>query len=71
MKLAKPLAFTFAVLMLCAATTVVAGEAPAPHTVTPVESEHLKMLPIRAFQQTTSYTCGPAALITLLEYYVR
>jgi hypothetical protein len=29
------------------------------------------MLPIRAFQQTTSYTCGPAALVTLLGYYGR
>lgn len=31
----------------------------------------LTMLPIRAFQQTTFYTCGPAALLTLLRYYDR
>jgi ABC-type bacteriocin/lantibiotic exporter with double-glycine peptidase domain len=29
------------------------------------------MLPIRAFQQTTSYTCGPAALVTLSRHYDR
>ena len=29
------------------------------------------MLPIRAHQQTTSYTCGPSALLTLLRYYGR
>jgi hypothetical protein len=71
MKLAKPLVIAFAVLMLCAAATAAAGEPAAPCMVTPVESEHLTLLPIRAFQQTTSYTCGPAALITLLEYYGR
>jgi len=27
------------------------------------------MLPIAAFQQTTEYTCGPAAVVTLLGYY--
>jgi len=37
----------------------------------PESEEGLTMLPIRAFQQTTSYTCGPAALVTLLSYYGR
>jgi len=27
------------------------------------------MLPIAAYQQTTEYTCGPAAALTLLNYY--
>lgn len=27
------------------------------------------MLPITGFQQTTEYTCGPAAVVTLLNYY--
>ena len=27
------------------------------------------ILPIAAFQQTTEYTCGPAAVVTLLNYY--
>jgi hypothetical protein len=27
------------------------------------------VLPIRAYQQTTSYTCGPAAILTLLRFY--
>ncbi len=34
-------------------------------------TEHLKILPLRAYQQTTFYTCGPSALITLLRYYGR
>lgn len=29
------------------------------------------VLPIRAHQQTTSYTCGPASILTLLRYYKR
>lgn len=29
------------------------------------------LLPVRSFQQTTSYTCGPACLITLLRFYDR
>jgi len=29
------------------------------------------VLPVRSYQQTTSYTCGPASLITLLRYYDR
>lgn len=27
------------------------------------------VLPLRAYQQTTSYTCGPASILTLLRYY--
>lgn len=27
------------------------------------------VLPLRAAQQTTSYTCGPASILTLLRYY--
>jgi len=29
------------------------------------------VLPIAAYQQTTEYTCGPAAVVTLLKYYGR
>ncbi len=29
------------------------------------------ILPISGFQQTTEYTCGPAAALTLLQYYGR
>jgi hypothetical protein len=29
------------------------------------------LLPLRAFQQTTDYTCGPACVVTLLRYYGR
>jgi hypothetical protein len=32
---------------------------------------YLSILPISAFQQTTSYTCGPAVLVTLLKYHDR
>ena len=35
------------------------------HPITP----GLTLLPIRSYQQTTEYTCGPAAVITLLRYY--
>ncbi len=58
-----------------------AGTAPAedPGTaadVTPGAAEamanaNLTMLPIHAYQQTTSYTCGPSSLLTLLRYYGR
>lgn len=41
---------------------------PAPH---PEPTANLTMLPIRALQQTTSYTCGPAAIASLLHYYDR
>lgn len=27
------------------------------------------MLPLKSYQQTTEYTCGPAAVVTLLNYY--
>lgn len=33
--------------------------------------KELILLPIQSYQQTTSYTCGPAALLTLLRYYQR
>ena len=29
------------------------------------------LLPLKAFQQTKSHTCGPATLITLLRFYGR
>jgi hypothetical protein len=41
---------------------------PAPP---PEPNAGLTMLPIRALQQTTSYTCGPAAIVSLLSYYDR
>lgn len=44
---------------------------PPAATAAPAESGSLIMLPLRAYQQTTSYTCGPATLITLLRYYHR
>ncbi|HVW36045.1 MAG TPA: C39 family peptidase, partial [Pirellulales bacterium] len=34
-------------------------------------SATLVLLPIRAYQQTTSYTCGPASILTLLRHYKR
>jgi hypothetical protein len=40
--------------------------APSPGT-----DSTLVLLPLRAYQQTTSYTCGPATLLTLLRYYHR
>lgn len=40
-------------------------------TPSPGTSETLVLLPLRAHQQTTSYTCGPATLLTLLHYYGR
>lgn len=48
------------------------GQPSAVHSApeaTAASSSGLTMLPLRAYQQTTSYTCGPAALITLLDYY--
>lgn len=32
-------------------------------------SPSLAFLPIRGFQQTTEYTCGPAIIVSLLKYY--
>jgi hypothetical protein len=42
------------------------AKAPQPQT-----SPGRVQLPLTAFQQTTDYTCGPAALLTLLHYYHR
>ena len=39
--------------------------APAPRPV-PASAPTRVLLPIRAYQQTTSYTCGPASILTLL-----
>jgi hypothetical protein len=52
-------------------TTVQSGRDTALQSsvLEPDSNPHLVMLPIRAFQQTTSYTCGPAALLTLLRHY--
>ena len=32
-------------------------------------SESLTLLDLRAYQQTTSYTCGPCSVLTLMNYY--
>jgi len=32
-------------------------------------SESLTLLNLRAYQQTTSYTCGPCSVLTLMRYY--
>lgn len=45
------------------------GSSTAPPASSSEVDPHLLMLPISAFQQTTSYTCGPAVLLTLLRYY--
>jgi hypothetical protein len=47
------------------------GSPPLAATPAPASSKTLVMLPLRAYQQTTSYTCGPATLLTLLHYYHR
>lgn len=62
------------ILLSVVASIAAAQEAAKPATAPPPPagaSEHLTILPLRAYQQTTSYTCGPAALITLLQYYGR
>ncbi len=43
------------------------GPAIDQHSMTP----GLVLLPIRSYQQSTEYTCGPAAVLTLLRYYGR
>jgi hypothetical protein len=47
------------------------GSPPLAATSVPGSSKTLVMLPLRAYQQTTPYTCGPATLLTLLHYYHR
>lgn len=32
-------------------------------------SEHLQIIDLRGFQQTTDYTCGPASAVSLLKFY--
>ncbi len=46
------------------------AQQPAPAQAPP-SGPGLTLLPLRAYQQTTSYTCGPATLITLLRFYHR
>ena len=41
----------------------------APNTLAP--DANRTQLPLKAFQQTTSYTCGPATLVTLQRFYKR
>jgi hypothetical protein len=57
-----------------AADTAPARNGKPPVAATPASREAsptLVLLPLRAYQQTTSYTCGPATLVTLLRYYRR
>ena len=58
-------------LMACGALVATAQRAGDSVTGAPksdVAAGRL-LLPVRAYQQTTSYTCGPAVLITLLRFY--
>jgi len=32
-------------------------------------AKNLTLLPVRGYQQTTNYTCGPAAIMSLMHYY--
>lgn len=57
-----------AVLAACA-VAIAAMAAPPPPAVDGSPSRI--QLPLTAYQQTTSYTCGPATLLTLLHYYHR
>lgn len=70
--------FVFLTLaMICTRTTVLSEEHQALPQEQKDEQETLKpnpnrtQLPLQAFQQTKSYTCGPATLITLLRFYGR
>ena len=57
-----------------AADTAPARNGKPPLATTPASlasSPTLVLLPLRAYQQTTRYTCGPATLVTLLRYYRR
>lgn len=64
-----------AVLLSSIVAAVAAAQEAAKPAAPPARpagaSEHLTILPLRGFQQTTSYTCGPSALITLLRHYGR
>ncbi|MGA7615172.1 MAG: C39 family peptidase [Thermoanaerobaculia bacterium] len=55
---------SFVVLVVMWISSVSAADSPKKHP-------DRVMLPLRAYQQTTSYTCGPASLLTLLHYYGR
>lgn len=62
---------------LCTQMTVQSEEFQALPPEREAEQETLKptpnriLLPLKAFQQTKSYTCGPAALISLLRFVGR
>lgn len=48
------------------------GQLPKLNADQPADTPPTRiLLPIRAFQQTTSYTCGPAVLVSLLRHYGR
>ena len=61
------------ILAVSGARLATAGPGQAPPAATPLAgtSNSAVLLPLRAYQQTTSYTCGPATLLTLLHYYHR
>ncbi|MEZ0371011.1 MAG: C39 family peptidase [Candidatus Sericytochromatia bacterium] len=40
-----------------------------PDFSTPTDQSHLVMIDLKAYQQTTTYTCGPASVVTLMGFY--
>jgi len=65
------------VLLACTNSDVVptgdpdTGSEKASGISQPDTNQGLTILPVRSFQQTTDYTCGPASIVTLLRYYDR
>ncbi len=44
------------------------AQEPSADQGTPKAEPNRTLLPLKAFQQTTSYTCGPATLVSLLRF---
>jgi hypothetical protein len=67
----------FAVLVSCSKTdttyTPTEHMGPSTYYVKDIGGSRpgLTIIDLKAYQQTTEYTCGPAAVVTLLKYYNR
>lgn len=69
----KPLKYFWAVFLAGSVQIFPAAQAhpyyAEPDFATLAQDGHLTLIDLKAYQQTTSYTCGPASAVALMRYY--